>query len=150
MAEVKPTIYVETTIPSYLKAWPSSDAKIAEHQKLTQTWWENSRPRYDLLISDVVIAEIGTGDPNAAKERLEAVDGLARLSLSDSVKNLAADYMRLLQIPIVAAPDAFHLAFAVVGEIDYLLTWNCKHLANARVMRAVTAENTRRGLFVPL
>src|SRR5256885_3759742 len=146
----KPTVYVETTIPSYLKAWPSSVPKIAEQQDLTRLWWQNSRSWYDLYISEVVLAEIRSGDATAAKERMEAVDGLPELSLSEPARGLAKDYLRLLQIPLSAAPDALHLALTVISEIEYLLTWNCKHLANPRVMRAITAENTRRALFVPL
>jgi hypothetical protein len=146
----KPTVYVETTIPSYLTAWPKSNPIIAEHQRLTREWWANSRVRYNLYISEVVLAEISIGDPIAAKERMQAVAGLQELSLSDPVRHLTRDYLKLLQIPASAAPDAVHLALAVISGIEYLLTWNCKHLANPRVMRAITAENTRRGLFVPL
>ena len=146
----RPTVYLETTIPSYLTAWPSSDPKITDNQQSTKTWWRDSRGRYDLYISDVVVAEIGTGDATAATERLKVVDSLPRLAVSEAVRSLAVEYLQLLQIPPSSAPDAFHLALTVISDIDYLLTWNCKHLANPRVMRAITAENTRKGLFVPL
>lgn len=150
MADAKPTVYVETTIPSYLTARPSSNPKIADQQRMTHKWWSNSRASYALYISEIVRAEIMAGAPAAVNERLRAVAGLPDLALSETAKSLAADYLRLLQIPASAAPDAYHLALTVISEIEYLLTWNCKHLANPRVMRAMTAENTSRGLFVPL
>lgn len=150
MADPKPTVYLETTIPSYLTARASRDLLIAGHQKVTGDWWRESRHAYDLLVSDVVVTEISQGDPAAANERLDKVRGLPQLVTTPVVRAVAEEYIKLLRLPPDAFPDAFHLALSVVNAVDYLLTWNCRHLANARVMRTITRENATRGLAVPL
>ncbi|MGB7157871.1 MAG: type II toxin-antitoxin system VapC family toxin [Tepidisphaeraceae bacterium] len=150
MAAAKSTVYVETTIPSYLTAWPSRDLLIAGHQQLTREWWRDSRLRYELLVSDLVVTEISRGDPAAAKDRLDRVADLPQLATTQAVRELAEDYIGLLGLPPDAYADAVHIALSVLNGIDYLLTWNCRHLANAQVMRTITRENAARGLPVPL
>jgi hypothetical protein len=150
MADPKPTVYLETTIPSYLTAWASRDLVVAGHQKSTMDWWRDSRHTYDLIVSDVVMIEVAQGDPVAAKGRLDKVRDLPQLVTTPLVRGLAEDYIKLLRLPADAFPDAFHLALSVVNAVDYLLTWNCRHLANPRVMRTITQENAARGLAVPL
>jgi hypothetical protein len=150
VAEAKPTVYVETTIPSYLTAWPSRVVARAREQELTRKWWDASRHNYDLYLSELVAAEIRMGDPSAARDRLDAVQDLPQLGISEAARELAREYVRLLAIPPRALADGLHLALTVVNALDYLLTWNCRHLANPHVMRAIAIENTRRGLHVPL
>jgi hypothetical protein len=150
VADSKLTVYVETTIPSYLTAWPTRVPARAREQQLTRQWWDASRGRYDLYLSELVAAEIRMGDPSAARDRLEAVRDLPQVVTTTAARELAREYVNLLAIPPRALADGLHLALTVVNELDYLLTWNCRHLANPHVIRAIAIENTRRGLHVPL
>ena len=90
------------------------------------------------------------GDPSAARDRLDAVRDLPQLPATEAARDLAREYVHLLAIPPRAIADALHLALTVVNELNYLLTWNCRHLANPHVIRAIAIENTRRSLHVPL
>lgn len=128
---MKPSVYVETTIPSYLTAWRSPELVMAANQEATRSWWEVSRPRYELFISSIVILEATGGDPEAAKRRVAAIDGLPELDVSDDVEVLAGRLLEGAALPASAKTDALHIAVATVHGIDFLLTWNCKHIANA-------------------
>ena len=131
---MKPSVYIETTIPSYLTAWRSPELIMAANQEATRSWWEIARPRYDLFISDIVAQEANGGDPEAAKRRVTVIEGLPELDVSEEAELLAAQLLADAAIPEKAKTDALHIAVATVHGIDYLLTWNCKHIANA-VMR---------------
>ncbi len=131
---MKPSVYIETTIPSYLTAWRSPELIMAANQEATRSWWEIARPRYDLFISDIVAQEASGGDPEAANRRVTVIEGLPELDVSEGAELLAARLLTDAVIPEKAKTDALHIAVATVHGIDYLLTWNCKHIANA-VMR---------------
>ena len=131
---MKQSVYIETTIPSYLTAWRSPELVMAANQEATRSWWEIARPRYDLFISDIVAQEASGGDPEAAKRRVTVIEGLPELDVSEEAELLAARLLADAAIPEKAKTDALHIAVATVHGIDYLLTWNCKHIANA-VMR---------------
>jgi hypothetical protein len=131
---MKPSVYIETTIPSYLTAWRSPELIMAANQEATRNWWDIARPRYDLFISDIVTQEASGGDPKAAKRRTTAIEGLPELDVSEEAELLAAQLLANAVIPERAKTDALHIAVATVHGMDYLLTWNCKHIANA-VMR---------------
>ena len=131
---MKPTVYIETTIPSYLTAWRSPELVMAANQEATRSWWETSRPRFDLFISDIVSHEARGGDPEAAKRRVAVIEDLPELDISEDVELLAAQLIAGAALPERAKTDALHIAVATVHGMDYLLTWNCKHIANA-VMR---------------
>src|SRR5688572_4770467 len=123
MAEqIKPTVYVETTIPSYLTAWRRSDMLLATHQKMTHEWWQLAPQKYDLFISQTVLDEASRGDPTAVTERLNSLRNLIVLSNDPEVVSLAAQYERVLQLPPKALNDSVHLSYAVVFELDYLVT----------------------------
>src|SRR5881227_3295308 len=115
MAEVatKPTAYIETTIPSYLTAWPSHAPLIAEYQRLTKQWWATSGQRYDRLISQTVIDEASQGDASAVNDRMAELRKLEVLPFSAEALELAKEYVSLLQLPPKAQNDASHLAYAV-------------------------------------
>ncbi|MEX2216493.1 MAG: type II toxin-antitoxin system VapC family toxin [Phycisphaeraceae bacterium] len=147
--ERKPTVYVETTVPSYLTSWPSTEPVMAGHQKITREWWLTAKDRYDLYVSDLVILEMTRGDADASSRRLTAVEGLPVIGLSPTVLELAQVYESELHIPLKARNDAVHLALAVVSELDYLVTWNCAHLANGHILRSLREMNDRLGLFQP-
>jgi hypothetical protein len=125
-----PTLYLESTIPSYLAARPSRDIIVAAHQQLTHQLWEEARPGYDVYISQTVLDEILAGDPDAAARRLAYVETLPLLDVNEEVESLAEEYRSQLNLPRAARVDATHLACAVVYEVDFMLTWNCAHLAN--------------------
>ena len=128
---MKTKIYLETTIPSYLAAWPSRDLVTAAHQQITHHWWRSRRQDFTLFISQSVLDEAASGDPEAARRRLEVLEGLPLLDITNEAAEFAQTLLELMQLPPKAAPDALHIAVAVVNGMDYLLTWNCTHLANA-------------------
>src|SRR5436853_4679643 len=129
----KATIYIETSVISYLVALPSRDIIVAAHQQLTFDWWNNQSHQYDLFISQVVFDEARAGDKQEAAKRLAAVQDLPLLELDEDGIRLAEKLVRLQAVPKKAAQDALHIAIACVNGMDYLLTWNCKHIANARM-----------------
>ena len=131
---MKPSVYLETTIPSYLTAWRSPELVMAANQEATRNWWEVARPRFDLFISEIVVQEANGGDPEAAKRRVTAIEGLPELAVSEEAELLATRLFADDDKQEKAKTDALHIAVATVHGIDYLLTWNCKHIANA-VMR---------------
>ncbi len=126
---MKPTLYLETTIVSYLTALPSHDLVRAAHQQLTRDWWE-TRSAFDLYISQFVLDEAGAGDAEAAQRRLAALAGVPLLDVTTEARLLAGEILRLGGMPAKAYVDAVHVAVAAAHGIDYLLTWNCTHIAN--------------------
>jgi hypothetical protein len=145
-----PAVYLETTIPSYLAAYPSRDLVIAAHQQITHEWWRDAPKRFDLYISEAVLDEIRTGDPDAAARRLAVVDGLPVLELNDDVRALALTYDQKLGLVGRARADLPHFAFAVAYAMDYLVTWNCAHIANGEVVRRLREANAELNRFTPL
>ncbi len=145
-----PSVYLETTIPSYLAAQPSRDLIMAAHQQITHDWWLNARDRFDLYISEAVLNEIRGGDPDAAVRRLAIVNGLPVLQLNDDVRNLVHEYDRRLGLAGRARADLPHFAFAVAYQMDYLVTWNCRHIANGEVIRRLLVANAELQRATPL
>jgi hypothetical protein len=117
-----PSVYLETTIISYLAAWPSSDVVVAGHQQTTHDWWNKERSGFDLYVSELVLREIAAGDPQAAQHRLAFVVGITPLTLTPVTLALAKELVAQGAIPAVAMQDALHLAIAAVNALDYLLT----------------------------
>ena len=144
------SVYLETTIPSYLTAWRSPDLVMAARQQLTREWWDNRRGDFELFISQLVLDEAGAGDRVAAARRLEAVEGLPLLGLQPDAQELAERLIRVLALPRRAAADAVHIALAVVNGMDYLLTWNCTHIANAVFRPIIESECRSLGYYVPV
>lgn len=130
---MKPRVYLETTVPSYLTAWPSRDLIMASHQQMTREWWESRRQDFDVFVSQFVIDEASAGDPDAARRRLEVLADLPLLYPSDDVEPLAAELMKRVPLPPKAAADSLHIAIATVNGMQFLLTWNCAHIANAEL-----------------
>ena len=134
---MKPRLYVETTIPSYLTSRPSRDLIVAGHQQITREWWEKRRDAFQLYISQLVVDEASAGDPAAARERLKVIQDLPLLDITPEVEVLASGILASGIIPRKAATDAAHIAVAAVHGLDFLITWNCVHIANASIARAV-------------
>ena len=128
---MKPRVYIETSVVSYLKARPSNDMIVAAHQELTRTWWHEHASRFEMVISELVHREAEAGDPVAAASRLDALAGMGILTISAAAESLAEMLVSNGPIPPEYAEDALHIAVAATNGVDYLVTWNCKHLANA-------------------
>jgi hypothetical protein len=134
---MKPKLYIETSVVSYLTAQPSRDIVTAARQQITREWWQMRRLEFDLYISEFVVREAGAGDPQAAARRLEALEGIPEILLTEDAAQLAEMLIQKGPLPGKAALDALHIAVAVCGGVDYLLTWNFKHLANAAMRKGV-------------
>ncbi|MEI7900240.1 MAG: type II toxin-antitoxin system VapC family toxin [bacterium] len=128
---MKPTVYIETSVISYLTARQSRDLRLAADQAVTRDWWQNERIRFELFASPFVISEAQSGDPHAASLRMEALKGISLLKEHQAATPLASSLLHGLALPDTADMDAFHIAMAAVHGIDYLLTWNCRHINNA-------------------
>jgi hypothetical protein len=143
-------LYVETSIVSYLRQPPSEQLVAATRQLLTRRWWENHRQEYDLVISQYVIDEAADGDPILAQERLGALEGLPLLELSPEIDAIAEELMARSILPARAQLDALHIALVAYHRIDYLLTWNCKHIANARILPRIHQTLNDLGCWFPV
>jgi hypothetical protein len=145
------TVYVETSIFGYLTA-RSRDAVIFQaRQELTRDWWNNRRTNYDLVVSQLVVDEAARGDDEAAAERSRLLAGIPLLHRADPRINAIADGLLAAHLlPDKARSDAMHVAIATVHAVDYLLTWNCKHIANADTLPKVYRLLTDMGYVSPL
>jgi hypothetical protein len=143
------TVYIETTILSYLVSRRSRDIIVAARQEITRQWWEDSKPDYDCVLSQVVLDEIEGGDPIHAENRLEQASSLGVLAVNEESMELAQLYLNRGYIPKNEIRDALHIAVAVVWKVDYLLTWNCKHIANAHSLRQLRKFSENLGHEFP-
>jgi predicted nucleic acid-binding protein len=146
---MKAKLYLETTIPSYLVGRPSRDLLVAAHQQITRDWWESRRADFDLYASELVLQEVRAGDTQLAIRRLELLAGVPILTVRSEILELAEDLIAEGPIPRKAAGDAAHIAVATVYGCEYLLTWNCRHIANAELHRAIRRVVERYGYEVP-
>ena len=140
-----PSVYVETSIVSYLTARPSPSPLVAAWQEVTVSWWNHQRRDFDLCTSALVIEEASRGDPEAAERRMAHLEGIPLLAASDQVIKFAGRLVHPGPLPIGAADDAFHIALSAVHAVDYLLTWNFKHIDNALIKPRVRALCTEHG-----
>jgi hypothetical protein len=147
---VRKSVYIETTIPSYLTAWPSRDLVTAARQQVTREWWQLRRGEFDLYVSEVVMEEAADGDPDAVRRRLDALGGFQILRTTDEAEDLAQTLLREGALPGQAEVDALHVAVAAVHGMDILLTWNLGHLANADTIWAASRVLRSRGYEPPL
>ena len=147
---MKRRVYIETTIPSYLTAWESKDLIIAAHQKITKDWWLNQRPEYELFISAPVLREAAAGDEDAARQRVAALADAEELEVTSEAEALAGFLLARVPLPERAAIDALHIAVATVSGMDFLLTWNCTHIANATLRSRIESVCRSRGFTAPI
>ncbi len=129
---MKPKVYMETTIVSYLAALPSRDIVLAAHQELTREWW-GRRSRFELFVSQAVVDEAARGDVDAAARRLALLAGIPLLALGGEADEFASPLLLAHAVPRTAKVDALHIAVAAVNRVNYLVTWNCTHIANAAI-----------------
>lgn len=146
---MKPTVYIETTVPSYLTAWPSRDLVRAAHQQITREWWSR-REAFELYSSRLVVRECQAGDAEAAAERLLVLKGIPLLQQGPEVSALAEALLRNVPLPERAAADTLHIATSAVHGMMYLLTWNCTHIANVVLRTQIEAVCRASGYEPPL
>jgi hypothetical protein len=142
-------IYIETTIPSYLVARPARDLRQAARQQATKEWWELERHSYELFISQIVLDEATGGEAAMAQLRLDSVKGIPLLAISDRAVELAAQFMDAGVLPAFADRDASHIGIATVHNMDILLTWNCRHIANGAIQDKLRRLAGDSGLKLP-
>ena len=147
---MNPRVYLETTIASYLTAWPSRDLVMAGHQQTSKEWWDKRRQDFELFVSRFVIDEASIGDPDAARRRLEFLADLPLLDATEEVYALAEELMKRIPLPAKAATDSLHIAIAAVSGMEYLVTWNCAHIANAALRPGIEAACRESGYEPPV
>jgi predicted nucleic acid-binding protein len=143
------SVYLETSFISYLVARPSRDLLIAAHQQVTLSWWEQRRSLFANYVSQVVIDEASVGDAAEIEKRSAILQHLPSLTVTEDAETLTAAIMSAGMLPLKAIQDAAHVAVASVHSVNYLLTWNCKHLANARIFRRIALVCERLGFQMP-
>ncbi|MCY7274096.1 MAG: type II toxin-antitoxin system VapC family toxin [Phormidesmis sp. CAN_BIN44] len=144
------TVYIETSILGYLTARPSRDLVVAANIEITREWWDMRRSAFQLYSSQAVVKETSQGDTEIASRRLEIISNLALLDLNQSVLDLAEQFLEHSSLPAKADVDAVHIAAATVHGMDYLLTWNCKHIANAQIQRKLAEISLDVGYELPI
>ena len=147
---MKPSVYIETTIPSFLAARASRDVVLAGRQVITRQWWDDRRQHYRLFISQYVLDEAARGDEDAASKRIEHLQGIELLLVDEEVMRLAALIVAAGIIPEKSATDAGHIAVAARHGVDFLLTWNCVHIANAENMKRIGVVLRQEGYESPV
>ncbi|MCE2543916.1 MAG: type II toxin-antitoxin system VapC family toxin [Acidobacteria bacterium] len=145
----KKTVYIETSVVSYLTARPTSDLLPAAWQKITADWWETRRNRFDLMTSKVTLDEAGRGDAGASARRLAALSDIPVLPITGAVSDLADKLVQGGALPAKALNDALHVAVSGVHGVDYLLTWNYRHLDNAEARPVIRRICSRYGYGGP-
>jgi hypothetical protein len=147
---MRPRVYLETTIASYLTARPSRDLVVAANQEVTREWWEIRRGEFELFVSEFVLDEAASGDPEAARRRMEILAGIPLLDPAGEVDALANAILTRVGLPQKASRDSLHVAIATINGMDYLLTWNCSHIANAEFQRPIAAVCRGYGFEPPI
>jgi len=144
------TVYIESSVISYRVARLSRDIVVLARQELTAEWWDNVLPQLDGFVSPVVLEEIALGDLDSADQRLQIVEQFQSLEINDSVRLLAEQIVIQLKLPDHVLPDAYHLALPAVHGIEYLVTWNCKHIANAFMLKRIEKIVVANGYDMPV
>ena len=147
---VKSKVYIETSVISYYAAHPSRDLIIAANQQATQEWWRTRKNDFEIYVSQLVVQEASAGDREASTYRLEALENIPLLDILDEAVRLAENFIEQKAIPEKAAEDGLHIAIAAVHGMEYLLTWNFKHIANATLRANVELVCRLNGFEPPI
>lgn len=147
---MNPKVYIETSVISYLTARPSRDLIVAAHQQITYDWWENQRGHFELYTSQIVLTEVSAGDPSEAKRRIKTLNDIELLDVNNETADFAEKLLQQNCLPKKAAEDALHIAIATVHRMTYLLTWNCKHIANAQIRPVIEKISNESGYQPPI
>lgn len=143
-------IYIESTIPRYVVARPARDLLQAARQQITKDWWDSERQDHDLFISQIVLDEIASGEAAMARNRLDVVAQIRLLDLTDDAISFTKQILSSGLLPANADRDAAHIALATVHEMDILLSWNCRHIANAAIQARLRRLAEKAGLALPV
>lgn len=146
---MKPTVYIETTIPSLLTAWPNRDVEILAQQVATREWW-NTRGNYELCVSEEVLREAGRGDADAAAQRLAALADCTILPVTREAEELTGRIVATGLIPPRALRDAIHIGMSTAHGVDFLVTWNCRHINNATIQQRLRGVCRAAGFEMPV
>ena len=146
---MKPAIYIETTIVSYITARPARDPFLLGCQRLTRRWWREKRREYELLASGVVAEEAARGESLMARRRLLLLREAKLLEETEEVDALATEFRAHVNLPGRAVADATHIALAAVHGVEFLMTWNCAHIANPHTRRILIRVCERSGYELP-
>ncbi|NJM48664.1 MAG: type II toxin-antitoxin system VapC family toxin [Alkalinema sp. RU_4_3] len=144
------SVYIETSILGYLTARPSRNLILVANAEVTREWWDKRRSEFDLYTSQAVLQEVAQGDSEIATQRLEILQGFPLLDLNQAVFDLAEQFMARSNLPAKADVDSVHIAASTVHGMDYLLTWNCKHIANPRIQRKLAEISLDLGYELPI
>jgi hypothetical protein len=144
------SVYIESSVISYLVARTSRDVVVTARQAITEIWWFERRDQFELYISALVVQEIGRGDTEAAERRLNVVENIPLLATSLDAQNLAEELLAQSAVPANSEEDALHIGIAAAAGIDFLLTWNFKHINNAHTKAAITAVVEAHGFVCPV
>lgn len=144
------TLYIETSILGYLTARSTKNLILAANMEVTKDWWEYRRSAFTLYVSQAVLNEVAQGDTEIAVQRMELLRGVPSLELNQAVRDLASQFLTRSNLPPKAHIDAIHIAVATVHSLDYLLTWNCKHIANAQIQRKLAEISFDFGYELPI
>ncbi len=147
---MKPTVYIETSVVSYLTARPSRDVVVAAYQQITREWWRTAADRFDLVISALVLSEAQGGDPQAARARMNALKAMPLVEATPEAEILAQRLIDEKAVPRQAADDAAHIAIAVTNGMSFLVTWNFRHIANAEMRSRIERTCTQAGYAPPV
>jgi len=147
---VKPKVYLETSFIGYLTSWPARDVVVLAHQQLTREWWETRRAFFELFSSEVVVAEAERGDEAAVRSRREILAATSRLSATPAAEALVPKLLNATGLPPKVFADMTHVALATVHGMQYLLTWNCRHIANAAILRFIVKTCREQGYEPPV
>jgi len=147
---LKPSVYVETSVIGHLAAWPQRDVIVLAHQIATQKWWETAFDKFELFVSRMVVQECTAGDENAARQRMEIVKKMQILITTPQAEALAANLIRGHAVPETEPEDALHIALAAIHGIQFLVTWNCRHIANVTNRAAIEGVCRLAGFEAPV
>jgi hypothetical protein len=147
---MKPKIYIESSVVSYLIAKPTRDLVSAAHQQLTREWCDKSLKKFDVYVSTLILSEISRGDKDASVERNRVIANIPVLSVNMDALDLASQILAKSGLPKKAGDDATHIACATLSGMDFLLTWNCKHIANATIRKKVEMIISDAGFVCPV
>ena len=143
-------VYIETTVVSYLTSRPSRDVVVAAHQQITHEWWDTQRDSYEPCVSQLVFQEAAAGDAQAAIDRIDILQSLTFLNTTTDALELAKELIRVGALPAKAGDDALHISIAASQHVPYLLTWNCRHMANATMRPLIESVCVGRGFKAPI
>jgi hypothetical protein len=148
-APALPTVYLDTSVPSYLTARPARDRSIMRMQRISCLWWNAYRSRFNVYVSEVVLEEAANGNEEAAIRRTESISAFTSLDLTEEARSLAELILTETRLPESVRTDAQHAAIAATNDIEVVMTWNSKHLANPEIIPKVRRACERGGFSCP-